>query len=533
MSWLSHPTRRGALAGAMGLGVPGLARAATEASPNSALAEKLQGAVDRAMRATGQPGAAVAVVRDNDILLAQGWGVRKLGAPDPVEVNTLFSIASVSKSFTAASLALLVDEGALGWEDPVRRHLPEFALADPQVSEAITVRDLLLHNSGLDLGAGDLMVWPYTLHTRAQIVAGLRHLPLTRPFRSGFAYDNVLYIAAGEVVAAVRGQPLEQIIAERLFAPAGFKDAVALPSRAVTGNFAWPHARFGGAVRGEGAIQPLARAQQAPDSDVASGGLSLSVRDIARWMQIQLGGGALPEGGRLWSFEQGQAMWRPGTIIRVQDGPSAERPDRPNFDTYALGWQVSDYRGRRMVWHGGYTPGTLSMVALLPSLKAGVAIFANAEEGAFGRAVRNEILDALIGVADVDWLAESLLRRPPRAPSTGVTIDRTSVAAAYPLAAYVGRYRDPWYGEVHIREAGGGLEIDFTMTPGMAGPLEHWGGETFRSRFPDPNLEDAFVTFALAEGGAGEISMQAASPSADFSYDYHHLKLVRGVAGLD
>lgn len=535
MSSLFMPTRRATLAGA-GLALTGpaatLAAEATLAGDESP-ATSLRRIIDRAMDATGQPGAAVAVVQNGQVVLADGWGVRKLGAPEPVGAATLFSIASVTKAFTAANLALLFDEGRLGWDDPVRRHLPDFALSDPLVSEAITVRDLLLHNSGLDLGAGDLMVWPYTRHTRAEVVAGLRHLPLSRPFRSGYAYDNVLYFAAGEVVAALRKQPLEQVIEERLFRPAGLRDAVAVQSRAVaTGDFAWPHARFGGAVRGEGALQPLARAQHTSDADVSAGGLSLSARDVARWMQIQLAGGVLPEGGRLWSVEQAQAMWRPGTIIRVQDGPSAERPDRPNFDTYALGWQVSDYRGRRMVWHGGYSPGSLSMVAMLPSLNAGVAVLTNAEEGAFGRSVRNAILDAFIGVSDIDWLAESLKRRPSPPRRQTAAPERSSEPPSHPLPAYAGRYRDPWYGEVLVRAVrSGGLEIDFTKTPGMSGPLDPWAGETSRTRFADPNLEDAFATFDLAAGGGAEIRMRAVSPTADFSYDFHHLKLKRTRSG--
>ena len=220
-------------------------------------------------------------------------------------------------------------------------------------------------------------------------------------------------------------------------------------------------------------------------------------------------------------------MWRQGTIIRVQDGPSPERPDRPNFDTYALGWQVSDYRARRMVWHGGYSPGSLSMVALLPGLNAGVAILTNAEEGAFGRAVRNSVLDALIGVSDVDWLAASLARRPGPPRSQAPVLERSDQPPARPLAAYAGRYRDPWYGDVLIRAAGGGLTIDFSKTPGMTGPLEPWGGETFRTRFGDPNLEDAFATFELDADGRAGIRMRAVSPTADFSYDFHHLTLKR------
>jgi len=500
---------------------PALARA--ETTP-PALADRADAIVRAAMAASGQPGAAVVVVQDGQVTLARGWGVQRLGAKAPVEASTRFPIASMTKAFTAASLAQLVDEGRIRWTDPVRAHLPGFALSDADVSEAITVRDLLLHVSGLTLGAGDLMVWPFTLHSRAEIVAGLRHLPLSLPLRASYAYDNVLYVAAGELIAAVRGAPLETVFQQKLLTPAGMTDAIALPSQAAKTGTAWPHARLMGAVRGEGPITPLERAIQLGDNALASGGLSLSARDLGRWTQIQLAGGVTPEGARLWSKAQADAMWRPGVIVRVQDGPSAERPDRANFDTYALGWQVSDYRGRRMVWHGGVLPGSMCVVHLIPSLNAGVAILANAEEPTFLRAVGNTLLDHLLGAEEVDWLAR-LQRHPPRAPARDIpTIEKVEAADTVPHDRLVGTYQDPWYGTVSVYRAKRGLAVDFTKTVGMAGPLEPWAPGVFRTRFDDRNLEDAFLTFDVTAQTV-TIRVQAVSKAADFSYDFQDLRL--------
>jgi CubicO group peptidase (beta-lactamase class C family) len=526
------PTRRAALLHASAAMLPlGMASGAFAATPDTPAQgpAAVEAIIARVMQATEQPGAAVAVVQDGAVVSARGWGVRRLGEAAPVDDATLFGIASLTKAFTAAALAQLVDEGLVRWEDPVRQHLPDFALSDPVISERITVRDLLLHNSGLSLGAGDLMVWPRTLHTRAEIIAGLRHLPLTRPFRAGYAYDNVLYVVAGEVVAAKRGRPIDQVF-DALLRQAGFRDAAVPGVRPWPANAASNHAKIDGAVRGEGVLQPLPHGDlHASDNSIAAGGLGFSARDIARWMQIQLAGGALPEGGRLWSSEQGEAMWRPGTIIGVKDGPTPERPDRSNFDTYALGWQVSDYRGRRMVWHSGYAPGGASVIALIPSLKAGVALLTNAEDAVFGRAARNGLLDHLLGASDIDWLAPPPRPRRQAAPDAAApaTEPATKAPPAHPLTAYAGRYRDVWYGEIVVRKAGDGLAIDFTKTPGMAGPLEPVDGETFKTRFEDRNMEDALVTFRIADDGGASMAMQAASPNADFSYDFQDLRPVR------
>lgn len=498
------------------------------ADEDDTLASDIAGIVERAMAGTEQPGAALALVRNGRILLARGWGVRKVGNPAPVTEATLFSVASVSKAFTAASLVTLEEQERLSLDAPVQTYLPHFALSNSEVSRQITVRDLLLHNSGLSLGAGDLMVWPYTTHTRPEIVAGLRHLPLTQPFRSNFAYDNVLYIAAGEVAAAVDGHPYEAVVQNRLFSPLGFQDAVALPSQAVQRDFAWSHARINGGRRGSGSLTSLSRAQQTSDSGIAAGGLSLSARDMAVWVQIQLARG-LRGDRRIWSERSAEEMWRPRVIQRIGDGPSPDRPDRGVFTTYAMGWEVTDYRGRRMVWHGGNEPGITAAICLLPSMNLGFALMTNAEERVFSSSVRNQILDRLMGISDFDWLAYYTRREASRSdpPQPKPASFPLTAAPSHPLVAYTGSYRDPWYGLIEIEYREGGLWIDFTKTPDMKGPLVSQGGDTFHTRFPDRNIEDAQATFDLSAEGGATLRMERLSADADFSYDYQDLRLVR------
>lgn len=515
-------TRRGALAGMGGAGLVLGAGAARGSQPDLAVVERL---VAGTMAAFEQPGLGLAIVRGGQTLLARGYGVRKMGEPGQVDAATLFSIASNSKAYTAASLALLVESGKLGWEDPVVKHLPEFAMYDPYVTAHMTVRDLLAHRSGLGLGQGDLMIWPSTTHSRAEVMAGLRYLKPVREFRYGYAYDNVLYVVAGELVTRVSGQPWEDFVEQRIFKPLGMADSVAAFSR-LKGrtNVASAHARISGPVRGAGPMTPI----RSDDFDNAApaGGLQVSARDAARWLKVQLGQGRTPGGGRLWSEATAREMWQGQTIVADNPEPTAGNPVRSLASLYALGWLVEDYRGRKLIWHSGAVSGQTSFTALLPGLDFGVCAWTNAEEPGVTRTLRNGILDWALGDASHDWLADSRSRFARRTrDNTQALPARPSPARApgLPLAAYAGVYRDPWYGAVTVRLSGAGLTIGFDKTPAMTGPLQPWDGEVFKTAFPDRNIEDALVTFETDGTRVTRMTMTPFSPSADFSYDYQDL----------
>ena len=186
-----------------------LAAAGPATARGQGLPPDFDGYVTRVMRTFTVPGQSIAIVKDGRILLAKGYGVRRLGQEAEVDANTRFGIASNTKLFTATALALLVEEGKVRWDEPVVSYLPDFAMSDPYVTQELTVRDLLVHRSGLSLGAGDLLWWPPTSYSRKEIARRLRHLPLATSFRSAYAYDNVLYLVAGEVIEKVSGQTWE------------------------------------------------------------------------------------------------------------------------------------------------------------------------------------------------------------------------------------------------------------------------------------------------------------------------------------
>ena len=519
-------TRRQALALSVGslagLALPAWARPAD-------LGEADIDAIVRAfMQANDTPGIAVAVVRPGRPAFVKGYGVRTLGKPAPVDIHTRFGIASHSKAFTAAALALLVDQGKLGWEDPVRKHLPEFRMHDAAVTEMMTVRDLLVHRSGLPLGAGDLMYFPQSSHVAADVLKALPHLKPVRGFRSGYDYDNILYLVAGVLIERVSGMGWDRFVEERILVPAGMTDAVASRGALRTDNVAGRHARLGPPVRGIGKLE-VVQADEGPAID-AAGGVNASIADMAKWLQLQLDQGKLPNGKQLWSPDQANEMWTPATITASNEGPTPDNPVRPILQAYALGWFVQDYRGLRMIQHSGGLTGQVTYSGLLPSRGIGVSVFSNVEEGV-SSAIRNAILDRLIDAPPFDWVAaygtRSKSAQQEALASVEGGIDKAPAGGpSLPPASYAGRYRDPWYGDIVVAEKRGKLTIDFTPTPVFKSVLEPWGPDTFRTRFARDAGEDAIVTFALDGGKVTGVTMKALSPLADFSFDYQHLAFV-------
>jgi CubicO group peptidase (beta-lactamase class C family) len=431
---------------------------------------------------------------------------------------------------TTAALATLVDAGKLKWDDPVTDHIPGFQMYDAWVTREMTVRDLLVHRSGLGLGAGDLLVIPRGTLSRAEIVKRLRFIKPARSFRSGYAYDNILYIVAGHVIDLVSGQPYEEYVREHLFRPAGMLHSTSDEAhRFATPNRAAPHARIGGIVRGIGPLKVLDERDNLSASATPAGLLAVSANDLARWLQIQLAKGKVPEGGRLFSEASSKEMWTPQTIEPIGPALAGLEETTPNFQQYALGWEVRDYGGAKILWHSGGVFGFVTVVVLIPEKNVGFAISQNSEDGQARFGLMYELLDHYLGRPAKDWPTRFAKARKERFDAAVAALNTKTAAPvkstpALPLAQYAGRYVDAWYGPIEIGYGPKGLTINFMNTPNMGGRLQHWQYETFIARFDDPGIEPAYVSFALgADGKVERITMKAVSPLADFSFDYQDL----------
>jgi CubicO group peptidase (beta-lactamase class C family) len=509
---------------------PALAVPADEALP-AQLAD-FDAYVEQARREFDVPGIAVAIVKDGGIVLERGYGVRDLASGEPVDARTLFAIASNTKAFTAAALSMLADEGSLDLDDRVIDHLPWFRMADPYVTQEMRVRDLLAHRSGLGLGAGDLLYWPGTHYTTEEVARRLRHVPLTGSFRGRYAYDNILYGVAQLVIEQVSGQSFEAFLRTRILEPLGMRDtrfnsdALRADDNVATG---YAKADFRTTV-------PAPRVSWHNVS--GAGGMYSNVHDMAQWMRVQLAGGTYTDAAgstqRLFSEERQEAMWSVITPIPIGKPPvPGLEPAKPNFLGYGEGWQLSDYRGHKLVWHTGGWPGMVSRLTLLPEHGLGVIVLTNAELSAPFNAITMRVLDAYLGAPRTDWIAAyaaALAKSRDRADEDW----RRHVAArdrrskpSLPLAEYAGTYRDPWYGDVEIALHDGRLHLRMRPSRDLVGTLSHWQHDTFMVRWDERWLNaDAFVNFALDHDGAvREVRMEAISPLTDFSFDFHDLRL--------
>ena len=479
----------------------------------------------------GVPGMAISVVENGKVTLAKGYGVKKLNSPEPVDADTIFPTGSTGKAFTVADLAILVDQGKIGWDDKVIDHLPGFQMYDPWVTREITIRDLLVHRSGLGHGEGDLLFVPRSNLNRAETVKRLRYLKPATSFRSGFDYDNVLYLVAGQLIEAVSGKTWEEFTAVQIFKPAGMLHSTSDdPPRFANGNRAQPHARLNGPFRSVGDQEVLDEHDNLGRNAAPAGGLAISANDMARWLLIQLGHGAISGSDkRLFSEVAHEQMWKPVQLQPIKSLPPEFDLTRPMFRTYALGWDVQDYRGARLIWHGGAVLGFMTAVALLPEKNVGFAIEINSEDREIILGLMDELLDHYLALPKRDW-PQKFIAYAQKEKEEGLKTLQTRAASAgkvgpsLQVARYTGTYADPWYGNIEISEASGKLTIDFKSTPRMSGALDHWQYDTFLSRFDDKTIEPMYVTFALdAEGKIDRITMKPVSPLADFSYDYQDL----------
>lgn len=501
-------------------------------SAQGAPPENFEARVEALRLQFGVPGLALAIVEQGEPTLVKGFGVRRLGTTDAVDAATIFPTGSTGKAVTAAALALLVDEGRLDWDDKVIDHLPWFRMHDPWVTREITVRDLLVHRAGLALGAGDLLFVPRSNLTRAETVRRMAHIKPAHGFRSTFAYSNLSYVVAGQLIEEVSGLSWEDFVTQRLLRPGGMHDSTSHgPARFEIANRAFPHARLNGGIRGAGDLELLDERDELGRNGAPAGGLAMSARDLARWLQVQLARGALPGGeARLLSERSVLEMWTPVVTRPIQPLPDAVSAAQPTFDTYALGWTVRDYLGAKTISHGGGVFGSITVVMLIPEHEVGFAIVINSEEVQLLRGLMYELLDHYLDAPWSDWPTRWAELHDQRiagglARLAASREEPVAVGPSLPLERYAGDFADPWYGQIHIRQRAGRLEIDFPSAPRMTGALEHWQYDTFVTRFTDHTIEPAYVTFALdASGGIERVTMKAVSPLADFSYDYHHLE---------
>jgi CubicO group peptidase (beta-lactamase class C family) len=443
------------------------------------------------------PGVAVAVVKDNKVLFAQGFGVRDVTKGGAVDADTLFAIGSNTKAFTATALGLLVQEGKISWDDPVLRYLPDFQMYDPLVTRTITVRDLLCHRSGLGTFAGDLMAFG-SIYGRAEVIRRIRFIEPAYDFRTGFGYSNLMFLVAGQIIPRVTGTSWDDFIRKRFFVPLGMtRSNTSLGELEEATNVATAHGLI------DGKVVPIPH--DSVDNMAPAGAINSSANDMARWLLLQTGDGSY-DGHRLVEAAVITETRTLHNSIPVGDTAKKINP-WTHFSGYGLGWGLSDYRGRLLVAHTGGLNGMISMVAMLPEENLGVVVLTNFDTHPLTRSITHTILDAYLGGGDQGWdqryagVVETLRDRRERERKARDETGVGNASPSLPVEAYTGHYVSDVFGGVEVTLEGGVLKLDPASHPGVSGQLEHWQLDTFLSTWTDPVWDQSLVYFDLDDSG--------------------------------
>jgi CubicO group peptidase (beta-lactamase class C family) len=483
------------------------------------------------------PGVAIAVVKNHQVVHSQGYGSISIDSEQLVDEHTLFKIASNSKAFTSASLALLVQQGKLSWHDKVVTYLPNFKMYDEEVTKQFNIIDLLTHRSGLRIGAGDLMLWPEpTKFTRQNVVNNLRYLKPVSEFRKKYAYDNLLYIVAGEVMAAVSGMSWEDFVAQHIFKPLKMNRCFAGGvAKQHNHNSVAPHA----IVNGRLTILEKNRINNQTSIMAAAGGIKCSVNDLSQWVSMLL---ADDSSSSLISQAQKRELWKPRTKLKLSNRMKEE--DGSTYHSYGLGWRISDYHGVTRVSHTGMLGGSMSKIVLLPELNLGFVVLTNQQSSAGRRAIMRSLFDLYVdrsSAVKTDWIekysnsqskssskssknnSSSLAKN--KQPKKQVQLSVIENSSDKSLRERLGNYSDPWFGKVGLELNGNRISFTSDRSPRLTGDVFWYNKKRWWVRWHDRSFKaDAWIDFKL--GSTGQVikmTMKPISSKTDFSFDFEDL----------
>ena len=489
--------------------------------------------VNNAMQKFNVAGVAVAIVKDGKPIHAKGYGVKSVDTKAKVDEHTLFAIASNSKAFTTAALAILEDRGKLKWTDKVVDVIPEFKMYNDYVTQNFTIADLLTHRSGLGLGVGDLMHFPDGADfTIDDIIKSFQYFKPQSAFRTKWDYDNLLYMVAGEVIKRVSGMEWGDFVTNNIFKPLQMNETFSSIHRVTNSNqLAVPHSN---SINNQ--LRTINHYMTDPEKmNGAAGAIISNVSDLSKWLITRLNKGDYGKdlGQSLFSLKNHHKMWQIHTVTNARKSPRYNS----HFAGYGLGWFLTDVKDDMMVSHTGGIPGMLSKVVMIPDLNLGIVVLTNTESGggpAFS-AITQTILDSYLGLDKFNWVDyyyEASQKRVASSDKVTTQVWKTvekSKSVKIDANQYIGIYKDNWFGKVEVFLNNGKLWFKSYRSPKLNGPMRYYKGNAFAIRWEYQDMNaDAFAIFSLdEEGKAQSIKMKGISPDIDFSFDFHDLGLKR------
>lgn len=457
--------------------------------------EELGAFIDQAMTEYQVPGASVAIVKEGKVIYLKGHGLRKTGTEEKVDENTIFQLASVTKTFTAASVASMVDRGKVGLDEQVVKIIPDFALHDPYPTRYATPRDLLAHRSGLPAFTGDL--FDHLGYTRKEVIKRVRYIEPACSFREEANYSNVGYFLAGEVAAYTAGSEWEDVVTENLLKSLQMKRTGFTKTLDQQSNVASPHAVVDGQTKTISNSRQLVLA--------AAGAMTSTASDMSHYMIMLL------EGGRY----DGRTVLEEGSVNELFTPAMADKPSfaelppisaDTGFD-YGLAWGIYYWRNHKILEKGGALDGMRSVVVLVPEIKLGIAVLANMNLTVLPEAVRAYVLELYLGKAGYDMQAEVRQRSKKLESMLGLTNivkPENPKPASKELDAYTGNYQNDLYGRFTVLRDGDHLKVEAGPAK-YSGSLTHVNYDTFYLKWPIFISAPDEVTFVIdAEGKVTE-----------------------------
>jgi len=439
------------------------------------------------------PGVAVGIVRNGEVIYLKGHGLRSRTGREAVTPDTLFPIASCTKAFTTTLLAQLVDEGKLSWNDPPRKYVPFFRLADPLADREVTLRDLVCHRTGL---ADHDWLWHHAPWSLEESIRRAGLLPLDRPLRSAFQYQSTMFTVAGFAAAKAGGAPWDELVRQRLLQPLGMNRTVCTTRAAQEGG----ELATGHQFNGEGGVEVMDGFFM--ENPNPAGSIYSSARDLCRWSQFQLAEGKVQDR----SLVSARALAETHTPQMVI--PLTGLTQRIHSETvqmsYGMGWVIHDYRGKLLWSHAGAIDGFRAHITLVPREGLGLVLLNNLHQTQLNQALCNSLLDLLLDLPGEkkDWNAHLIdLRRADSVRNAEVARQherqrQLDSQPSRPLADYAGQYEHPAFGSVTISVAGENLVWSWGNTRSL---MEHWHFDTFVPNHP--RLEGLQVQFQLDRAG--------------------------------
>lgn len=477
------------------------------------LLSEIDAYVKKAMKEWSAPSVALSIVKDDQVIFAKGYGVRELGKLDPADERTLYAIGSSSKAFTVASLSMLVEEGKICWDDRAVDHLPGFQVHEPWVTRELRVRDLVTHRIGIERAD---FLWGGTNLDREEVLHRIRYVEPVASFRYRYGYNNLMFLAAGKIVAAVSGKSWDDFAKEQIFAPLGMKmsNTSTLDLKNYH-NVSTPHAYE------EGKASPIS--WRNIDNIAPAGSINSNAVEMAQWVRFQLGEGTY-EGNKLLSPESVKEMHSPQTVIPMEKWLSSMSPvnhqmvPESHFFTYGLGWFLQDYHGRKLVHHGGSIDGMRCLVGMIPEEKLGVVILTNINPTSLTEALMFRVFDVFLGIKGKDWSTEMLAGAKAlqeKYKERQKKIEKARAEGTRPsltLEKYTGSYEHKAYGEVKVTLQ---EEKLFLKLGKYEGELAHWHYDTFKMiSNKGPNVPQFMMTFSL--NAQGKVDLLKIQGLADF-----------------